>query len=115
MMKGFRVGGSIGNRWRESDRGNRWVKGWTATWPGGKKYGNRPEITACRMIIGKSEMSRYRWPAFLSRLLAGIAGSNPAGGMDGCLLCLYAVLSCVGRGLCEKIIPRPKESYRVCK
>jgi hypothetical protein len=28
------------------------------------------------------------------RLFAGIAGSNAAEGMDVCLLCLYAVLSC---------------------
>jgi hypothetical protein len=33
------------------------------------------------------------------RLVAGIAGLNPAGGVDICPLCLYGVLSCVGRGL----------------
>jgi hypothetical protein len=33
------------------------------------------------------------------RLAAGIAGSNPARGMDVCLLCFYVVLSCVGGGL----------------
>jgi hypothetical protein len=48
------------------------------------------------------------------RLVAGIAGSNPAEGMDVCLLCLYVVLSCVGTGLCDGLITRPKESYRVC-
>jgi hypothetical protein len=47
------------------------------------------------------------------RLVAGIAGSNPAWGMDVCLLCLYVVLSCVGRGLCDGLITRPEESYRV--
>jgi len=26
-------------------------------------------------------------------------------------LCLYVVLSCVGRGLCEELILHPKESY----
>jgi hypothetical protein len=41
------------------------------------------------------------------------AGSNPAWGMDVCLLCLYFVLSCVGRGLCDGLITRPEESYRV--
>jgi hypothetical protein len=46
-------------------------------------------------------------------LVAGIAGSNPARGMDVCLLCLYVVLSCVGRGLCDGLITRPEESYRV--
>jgi hypothetical protein len=33
------------------------------------------------------------------RLVAGVAGSNAAEGMDVCLLCFYVVLSCVGRGL----------------
>jgi hypothetical protein len=50
----------------------------------------------------------YVW----GRLVAGIAGSNPALGMDACLLCLYIVLSCVGRGLCDGLITRPEESYR---
>jgi hypothetical protein len=45
------------------------------------------------------------------RLVAGIAGSCPARGMDVCLLCLYVVLSCVGRGLCDGLITRPEESY----
>jgi hypothetical protein len=47
------------------------------------------------------------------RLVSGIAGSNPAEGMDVCLLCLYDVLSCVGRCLCDGLITRPEESYRV--
>jgi hypothetical protein len=38
---------------------------------------------------------------------------TPARGMDVCLLCLYVVLSCVGRGLCDGLITRPEESYRV--
>jgi hypothetical protein len=33
--------------------------------------------------------------------------------MDVCLLCLYVVLSCIGRGLCDGLITRPEESYRV--
>jgi hypothetical protein len=44
---------------------------------------------------------------------AGIVGSNPSRGMDVFLLCLYVVLSCVGRGLCDGLITRPDESYRV--
>jgi hypothetical protein len=48
------------------------------------------------------------------RLVAGIAGSNPAEGMDVCLLCLYVVLSCAGRGLCDGLNPCPEESYRLC-
>jgi hypothetical protein len=47
------------------------------------------------------------------RLVAGIAGSNPARDMDVCLLCICVVLSCVGRGLCDGLITRPEESYRV--
>jgi hypothetical protein len=27
--------------------------------------------------------------------------------MDVCHLCVYVVLSCVGRGLCDDLIPRP--------
>jgi hypothetical protein len=44
------------------------------------------------------------------RSLPGIAGSNPAGGKDVCLLWVF-VLS--GRGLCIGLIIRPEESYRV--
>jgi hypothetical protein len=43
------------------------------------------------------------------RSLAGITGSNPAGDMDVCCEC--CVLS--GRGLCDGLIPRPEESYRL--
>ena len=41
--------------------------------------------------------------------LAGIAGSNPAGGMDVCLLWMLCV---VGRGLCVGLITRPEKSYK---
>jgi hypothetical protein len=41
---------------------------------------------------------------------AGIAGSNPAGGMDvSCECCVLAV-----RGLYEGPIPRREQSYRMC-
>jgi hypothetical protein len=33
--------------------------------------------------------------------------------MDVCLWFLYVVLSCVGIGLCNGLITRPEESYRV--
>jgi hypothetical protein len=46
-------------------------------------------------------------------LTAMAAGSNPAEGMDVFLLCLYVMLSCVGRGLCDGLITRLKESYHV--
>jgi len=49
------------------------------------------------------------WVCELS--LAGIVGSNPAGGggMDVCVEC--CVLS--GRGLCDGLITRPEKSYRI--
>jgi len=40
---------------------------------------------------------------------AGIAGSNPAEGMDLCCEC--CVLS--GSGLCDELITLPEESYRL--
>jgi hypothetical protein len=46
-----------------------------------------------------------------SRSPAGIAGSNHAGGMDVCLLWVLCMLS--GRGLCDGLITRPEESYRL--
>jgi hypothetical protein len=47
------------------------------------------------------------------RLVAGVAGWNPARGMDVCLLCLYVVLSCVGRGLSDGLITHPEDTYRL--
>ena len=46
-----------------------------------------------------------------SRSLAGIAGSNPAGGLDVFPLWVLCVLS--GRDLCDGLITRPEESYRL--
>ena len=43
------------------------------------------------------------------RSIPGIAGSNPAGGMD--VSCECCVLT--GRGLCDGPITDPEESYRV--
>jgi hypothetical protein len=37
-----------------------------------------------------------------------IVGSSPNGGMDVCLLCVLS-----GRGLCDELITRPEESYRL--
>jgi hypothetical protein len=45
-------------------------------------------------------------------LIVGIAGSNPAEGVD--VLLLYMLYGCVGSGLCDGLINRPEESYRVC-
>ena len=44
------------------------------------------------------------------RSLAEIIGSNPTGCMDVCCEC--CVLS--DRGLCDVLITRPEESYRLC-
>jgi hypothetical protein len=38
-----------------------------------------------------------------------IVGSTPTGGMDICLLCVLS-----SRGLCDGLITRPEESYRLC-
>ena len=46
------------------------------------------------------------------RLLAGIVGSNPAGG-HGCLSVLSVLCVLSGRGLCDRLITRPEGSYRV--
>ena len=45
------------------------------------------------------------------RLIAGTAGLSPAEGMD---VCLVFVVCCVGSGLCDGLITRSEESYRVC-
>jgi hypothetical protein len=37
-----------------------------------------------------------------------IVGSNPNGGMVVCLLCVLS-----GRGLCDELITRPEESFRL--
>ena len=44
------------------------------------------------------------------RTHAGIACSNPTGGMDVSREC--CVLS--GRGLCDELVTGPEESYRLC-
>jgi hypothetical protein len=31
--------------------------------------------------------------------------------MNVCVLCLYVLLFCVGRGLCNRLFTRPEESY----
>ena len=47
--------------------------------------------------------------AVYGRSPAEIVGSNPTGDMDVCCEC--CVLS--GRGLCDELITRPEESYRL--
>jgi hypothetical protein len=43
-----------------------------------------------------------------SRSPAAIVGSNPIGDMNVCLLCVL-----LGIGLCDGLITRPEESYRL--
>jgi hypothetical protein len=54
-------------------------------------------------VAERSKMSVY------GRSLAGIAGSNLAGGMDDCYECGKSS----GRGLYDGPIPRPEECYRL--
>jgi hypothetical protein len=63
---------------------------------------------------------QFQWPRGLRRRSmaarygrspAEIVSSNPIGFMDVYLLCDLCVLS--GRGLCEELITRPEESYRL--
>jgi hypothetical protein len=66
------------------------------------------------------DISRSRWPRGLKRRsadvwLLGLQVGIPVEDMEVCLLCVYVVLSCVGRGLCDGLITRPEESYRVCQ
>jgi hypothetical protein len=56
------------------------------------------------------EGGRSQWPRGLRRRSLGCWGR---GFMDVCLLCLYVVLSCAGRGLYDGLITRPEEPYRV--
>jgi len=55
------------------------------------------------LVAARSEAS------VCDRYFAGIAGSNPAAGMD--VSCEYCVLS--GRGLCDGLITHSEESFRV--
>jgi hypothetical protein len=65
-------------------------------------------------ITSGNRSTKGQWPREVyGRLVDGIADSNPARGMYVCLLCLYVALSCVGRRLCDGLITRPEESYRV--
>ena len=76
------------------------------------------ECNVRRKLIGKNILVKVRallpliarskaWSCCSSR--AGIVGSNPAGGVDVCREC--CVLS--GRGLCDGLITRPEDLYRV--
>jgi hypothetical protein len=56
---------------------------------------------------------RSQWPRGLRRRFtaappAAIVSSNPTEGRDVCLVCVLS-----GRGLCDELITRPEESYRL--
>jgi hypothetical protein len=55
------------------------------------------------------KMMKKAWVCGL--LVAGIAGSNP---VEACMFvsCVYVVLSCVDRGLCDGLITVPEKSCR---
>jgi hypothetical protein len=69
----------------------------------------------CKII--RISHSRSRWPRGLSSRSAAawLLGSRVRIPLGAWMFvsCLYVVLSCVGRGLCDGLITRPEESYRV--
>jgi hypothetical protein len=71
---------------------------------------NKSAFNVCNSMGAVAARSKAK---VCCRLVAGVAVSNPARGKDVCLLCLCVLLSCVGRGLCDGLITRPEESYRV--
>ena len=61
-----------------------------------------------RLTVPVPVAARSKASVFI-RSLDGIAGSNPTGVMDvNCECCVSS-----GRGLCDRLIIRPEESYRV--
>ena len=65
-------------------------------------------ILTLRLLMSYIYIYIYIYEA-AGRSPAEIVGSNPTGGMDICCEC--RVLS--GRGLCDELITRPEESYRL--
>jgi hypothetical protein len=65
----------------------------------------------------KSSISRFQWPRGLRRRSAAawLLGSRVRIPLGTWMFvsCFYVVLSCAGRGLCDGLITRPEESYRV--
>jgi hypothetical protein len=71
-------------------------------------------LTSTSNLAGPS--GRAVWEVGLHCLEAELVGSNPSLLTHKYLsLSSSVALSCVGRGLCEEQITRPKESYRACK
>ena len=64
------------------------------------------EVNTCR-----SQWSRCLRRRFLAARLLYLGFDSR--GRHGCL-CLVNVVCCAGRGLCDRPIPRPEESYIFC-
>ena len=71
-----------------------------------------PIITSSALMMEKVKGKAIPLQGCTGRSPAEIVGSNPTGGMDICVCCECRVLS--GRGLCDELITRPEESYRLC-
>jgi hypothetical protein len=63
-------------------------------------------------VSGKHE-SRSQWPRSLRLRFAAVGCWDRGFQSRSAHGCLYVVLSCVGRGLCDELITRPDDSYRV--
>jgi hypothetical protein len=59
--------------------------------------------------------ARSKSSTVFGRSNIGIAGSNPARGMNVCLRFCVFVLSCVGRGLGTGLIPLPRSPTKCLK
>ena len=70
----------------------------------------RLSVSADYRVQGPTPVAARPKALVCGRSSAEIVGSNPTGGMDVCFEC--CVLS--GRGLCDELITRPEESYRLC-
>ena len=65
------------------------------------------EIFRCIIIVWPVPLAALSNAWVCGRSPAEIVGSNLTGGMDICLLCVLS------RGLCDELITRPEESYRL--
>jgi hypothetical protein len=95
-------------------------------WPGREpgpaindlSHGNASHQRYFKICLSITTFSgRSRWPLSLRRRSWPLACWNrgfESRPRHGCLsLCLYVMLPCVGRDLCDELIPRPKEYYAV--
>ena len=78
------------------------MRGALAHWGRGAVAPNKNKETPISVAARSKAWVYGRW-------LAGIVGSNSAGGMDVCRECCVLL----GRGVCDQLISRPEESYRL--